>query len=39
MSLLKYMLNCDSGDQFDKEKKTKKEGFNFDWAKIKSFRL
>jgi hypothetical protein len=37
--LIKYLLNSDSGDHFDKEKGTKKEGFNFDHQKIKSYRL
>jgi hypothetical protein len=33
------MLNCESGNQFDKENKKIKEGFKFEWDKIKSFRL
>lgn len=32
-------MNCESGNQFDRQKKTIKEGYNFEWDKIKSFRL
>ena len=38
-SLIKYFLNVDSGASFDKEKGGLKEGVNFGWGKIKSYRL
>ena len=37
--LAKYLLASDNGDHFDKEKRTIKEGYNFDYHKIKSYRL
>ena len=39
LQLTKYMLNCESGSQFDRKTKKVKDGFKFDWDKIKSFRL
>jgi hypothetical protein len=37
--LIKYLLSSSSGDHFDKEREVRKEGFEFDHSKIKSFRL
>jgi hypothetical protein len=37
--LIKYLLNSSSGDHFDKENRTPKEGYDFTYSKIKSFRL
>ena len=38
-SLVKYFLNSDTGSHFDKEKGELKQGVNFAWGKIKSYRL
>ena len=38
-SLVKYLLNADSGGSFDKAKGELKNGVNFAWGKIKSYRL
>jgi hypothetical protein len=38
-SLIKYLLNSSNGDHFDKEKGTPKEGYNFGYNKVKSYRL
>jgi len=37
--LTKYLLSSDSGDHFDREKGCPKEGYNFGYGKIKSYRL
>jgi hypothetical protein len=37
--LTKYLLSADSGSHFDREKGGPKEGFDFGYGKIKSYRL
>ena len=37
--LIKYLLNSDNGDHFDKDKEQQKEGFSFQHVKIRCFRL
>lgn len=39
MGLTKYLLSCDSGSQFNLEEQKPADGFNFDFHKVKSFRL
>jgi hypothetical protein len=36
---VKYLLASEKGDHFDREKGCKKEGFNFENAKVKCYRL
>lgn len=37
--LVKYLLASEKGDHFDRVKGCKKEGFNFGYGKVKSYRL
>jgi hypothetical protein len=37
--LAKYLLSADSGSHFDREKGHPKEGYNFGYGKVKSYRL
>lgn len=37
--LAKYLMVSDSGTHFDFEHQKQKEGYNFDYHKVKSFRL
>lgn len=37
--MTKFMMSFESGKHFDMETKRPAEGFKFDYAKVKSFRL
>lgn len=37
--LAKYLIACEKGDHFDREKKCKKEGYDFGHVKVKSYRI
>lgn len=37
--LIKYLLSSSNGDHFDKKTQSPKQGYEFDYNKIKSYRL